>query len=232
MIKQAVILAGGRGSRMKVGNENDLLTRTPKPLIEVQGVPIIERMLRKLNDYNIKIALVINPVDEQKFRERLNKYNLIYCYQNDPLGTGNALYSAKNFVTDDLFLVMMGDDISSMDFDIICKKESPTVFGFQVKEISGFGALVLDSEGFAIEILEKQLTGKGIANTGIYLMPKKFFELYDKIQRDEKTGEYYLTHIVKLFYQLQLPFKVEMVDQWIGINTPNDLINAKKISLN
>ena len=231
MIKQAVILAGGRGSRLKASNFNNLLLDTPKPLVEVKGVPIIERIFTKLSSYNISIAIVINPVDEEKFRKKLYKYDVIYCYQNDPLGTGNALYCAKNFVTDDLFLVMMGDDISNMNFDIFLNSNDPTVFGFEVEDLSQFGALVLDAKGFATEILEKKLHGKGIANTGIYLMPKQFFDIYTKIPLDEKTGEYYLTHIVKLFYEKQLPFHVKMIDKWIGINTPKDLTIANKLNI-
>jgi NDP-sugar pyrophosphorylase family protein len=231
MIKQAVILAGGRGSRMKSSNFNNSLLDIPKPLVEVKGVPIIERILAKLSRYNISIAIVINPADEEKFRKKLYKYDIIYCYQNDPLGTGNALYSAKNFVTDDLFLVMMGDDISNLDFDISLNSNVPTVYGFKVEDISQFGALVLDAKGYAIEIIEKKLHGKGIANTGIYLMPKQFFDIYNKIPRDEKTGEYYLTDMVKLFYEKQAPFQVQMIDNWIGINTPNDLKIANKLDL-
>ncbi len=231
MIKQAVILAGGRGSRMKAGKFANLLMNTPKPLVEVKGVPIIEKILTKLSGYNMRIAIVINPGDEEKFRTKLHEYDVTYCYQNDPLGTGNALYCAKNFVTDDLFLVMMGDDISNMDFSIILNYGAPSVFGFEVEDISQFGALVLDSSGFATEILEKKLYGKGIVNTGIYLMPKKFYDIYDEIPRDEKTGEYYLTHIVKLFYEKQIPFKVKMIDNWIGINTPNDLKIANELNI-
>lgn len=216
---------------MKGGDFSNLSLNTPKPLIEVKGIPIIERILKKLNSYNIKIAIVINPVDEDKFREKLHKYDLVYCYQNYPLGTANSLFSAKNFVTDDLFLVMMGDDISKMDFDIILNTNTPTVFGFNVEDISQFGALVLDSRGFVREILEKKLQGRGIVNTGIYVMTKQFFNMYKNIPRDEKTGEYYLTHIVKLFYDIQIPFQIKMIDNWIGINTPNDLQIANNLNL-
>ena len=62
-------------------------------------------------------------------------------------------------------------------------------------------------------------------------MPKKFYDIYDEIPRDEKTGEYYLTHIVKLFYEKQIPFKVKMIDNWIGINTPNDLKIANELNI-
>ena len=108
MTTQAVILAAGNGVRMKAD--------IPKPLLKINSKElIIERNIKNLTQHDVDICLVINPRYEMLFRQKLGGYNLRYCYQEKALGTGNALYAAKDFVKDDLFLVMMGDDFIEFD---------------------------------------------------------------------------------------------------------------------
>lgn len=231
MIKQAVILAAGRGRRMKEGQVDKPLLDTPKPLLEVRGTPIIERTLKKLAECGVRTAIVINQKDEKKFRDKLAKYDIEYCYQESPLGTANALYCARDFVKDELFLVLMGDDISNIDIENLIKIESPTVFGFEVEEVGEFGALLVDTNGLVTDILEKKVVGKGIANTGIYIMPKKFFCVYGQVPKDAFSGEYYLTHAIRILREANIPLHFKRLDYWKGINTPNDLKRANEINI-
>ena len=53
-----------------------------------------------------------------------------------------------------------------------------------------------------------------------------------KHKRRGYKREYYLTHIIKLFYEIQMPFQVKMIDHWVGINTPKDLQNANSLGIN
>ena len=114
-IRQAVILAAGKGRRMKENATDEALRTLPKPLLDLNGEPMIAGKIRALLDNGVEVCIVINPFSESVFRERLKDYDVTYCYQSMPLGTANALYSAKEFVKDNLFLVMMGDDIINCD---------------------------------------------------------------------------------------------------------------------
>ena len=69
MIKQAVILAAGEGKRMKRSATEETIINTPKPLIEINGLPIIEHTIKKLNYMGLDIAVVINKKDEDIFRK-------------------------------------------------------------------------------------------------------------------------------------------------------------------
>jgi len=228
MIKQAVILAAGEGKRMKRSATEETIINTPKPLIEINGLPIIEYTIRRLNYMGLDIAVVINKKDEDIFRRKLNAYNIHYYYQEKPLGTANALYSAKDFIKDDYFLVIMGDDLSNFNVEEIINIENPAVFGYEVEDLTNFGAIIMDANGLACEILEKKKKGRGLANTGVYIMPKTFFDMYSNIKMDQKEKEFYLTDFVKIMYNRGNGFQVKLLNFWRPINDFEELRKAKE----
>lgn len=224
MIRQAVILAAGKGKRM---NSTDL----PKSLLPLQGKPIIEHWIKIFQDSGIKdIIVVINPGDEEKFKSRLKSYSLTYCFQNEPLGTAHALFSAKEFVKDDLFLVVMGDDKIVHDLKEL-DIGKPVICGYEVDDVSRFGCIKM-KDGKFDQIAEKSDQGKGLANAGVYVMPKDFFKIYQKIPKDGKSGEYYLTHAPKILKdEMNCQFEVVKLRFWLGINTPSDLSSANRLEI-
>ena len=224
MIKQAVILAAGSGKRIKEGTNDHYVLSTPKPLLKVRGTPIIERIVKRLDHAGIEIGIVINRKDEPQFREALKNYNISYCYQDEPKGTATALFSAKEFVTEDLFLVQMGDDISNFNIDDTLKLDNPLIFGFQTEQLKEYGSIKLDNAGYAEMVVEKKFTGPGIANSGIYVMSKEFFQVYGMIIPNQSNGELYLTDAVNLLYKNGHPLRYKQLEFWNGINRLNDLI--------
>lgn len=222
-IKQAVILAAGRGSRMK--------SNIPKPLLGLNGELIIERKLKYLKKHNVQVCVVINPQFEEVFREKLKKYDITYCYQTKPLGTGNALYAAKDFVKDDMFLLMMGDDIAEFNMEDALKSKEPVVFGYEVEDMSKYGALLIEKDGTVSDILEKKLTGKGMANSGVYVMPRALFTYYDELKAGTIGTEEYVTDAVRVLSKHGIKFRLGRLDRWYGINTKADLFKAKIYSI-
>ncbi len=232
MIKEAIILAAGKGNRMKIGQTDSYIINTPKPLLEFDGIPIVERSIKNLLKYGIKVSIVINPLDEEKFRKKLHSYNLNFIYQDKPMGTAHALFSAKNFIEGDLFLVLMGDDLIEFGDENILEIDTPTVFGYHVEDVKNYGVIISDKDGYAIKIIEKNISGPGLVNTGVYVMPKEFFNLYNKIPVDKYSKELYLTEVVKLLYDQGLKMKIRTLKFWKGINTPKDLYEANEIYKN
>ncbi|MEM3753862.1 MAG: GNAT family N-acetyltransferase [Candidatus Micrarchaeaceae archaeon] len=228
MIRQAIILAAGEGKRMKKTATDQTMLNTPKPLLKLGDMTIIEYTIRKLYSYGIEIAIVVNKKDDQIFREKLKEYNIHYYYQQEPLGTANALYSAQKFVKDPYFLVFMGDDLYGFNVEELVGFEAPAVFGYMVADLSRYGAVKIDADGFAYEIVEKKESGRGIANTGAYIMPASFFELYPSINSNKGSGEFYLTDIVKFLYFQNQGFKVKLMQYWRPINDAQELELAAK----
>lgn len=233
MIKQAVILAAGRGKRMRENSNNAELMSMPKPLLNVKGRPMIEGKIKKLAERGIDICIVINREYEQIFRSKLKDYNISYRYQDEPLGTANALYAAKDFVKEDLFLVLMGDDIVEYEVDMMISSTKPVVFGFSVNDVTNYGVIIANKRGYVDEIIEKQRSGKGVVNTGVYIMPRKFFEYYGEIKAIamENGTEIGLTDVPEVLSRHKMKFKLMMLDKWYGVNTPDDLLKVNKLQI-
>ena len=208
---------------MKRGNNDPNTNSVPKSLLEVNGVPIVRKIVEKLNLDNISVAIVINPVDEEIFNKKLQGLKFQYYYQILPKGTADALYAARQFISDDIFGVFMGDDIFVYDELNLKDISVPTIFGYQHYDCRNFGALKLDSEGYVKKILEKEMAGKGLINTGIYVMPKQFFQIFSKIEMNPISNEYYLTESIPKLYEIGYKMRLKIINTWKGINFPKDL---------
>lgn len=214
---------------MRQENSDPNINSIPKPLLEINGVPIIHKIVEKLNFNNINVAIVINPADEEIFNKKLHGLKFQYYYQTSPKGTADALYEAREFIFDDIFGVFMGDDI--FDYDELNLKEisKPTIFGYQHYDCRNFGTLEIDSDGYVKEIFEKEKAGKGLINTGIYVMPKQFFQIFSKIVMNPISNEYYLTESISKLYEMGYKMQVKIIDTWKGINFPKDLADFNEI---
>ena len=214
---------------MRRGNDDPQISSMPKPLLEVNGSPIIRRIIEKLNSDNINVAIVINPVDEETFNKKLRGLQFQYYYQNSPRGTADALYAARQFISDDIFGVFMGDDI--LDYDELNLKNiaAPTIFAYQHYDCKNFGTIELDSEGHVRKIYEKESVGKGLINTGIYVMPRQFFQIFPKIPMNPSSNEYYLTDAIPELYKTGCKMRTKIIGMWKGINFPADLADANGI---
>ena len=214
---------------MKPESGDPNISSTPKPLLEVNGVPIIRRIIERLNADNVSVAVVINPVEEKTFSKKLNGLKFEYYYQNSPNGTAAALFAAQKFISDDLFGVFMGDDLYDYNELNIKSISEPTIFAYQHYDCRNFGALKLDSESYVRNIFEKENIGKGLINTGIYVMPKYFFRIFPKMAVNSSSNEYYLTDAIPVLYEAGYKMRAKVIGMWKGINFPIDLADANEI---
>ena len=112
---QAVILAGGLGTRLRPITE-----KIPKPMVSINGKPFLEYKLDQLRDQNIKnVILCVSYLGEQienYFRDGKNfGVNLRYSYEKEPLGTAGAIKNAESLI-EDSFILMNGDTYSDINF--------------------------------------------------------------------------------------------------------------------
>lgn len=109
---KGLILCAGKGSRLYP------ITRYyPKTLIPIANTPILHTCIEKLVEQEIKdIGIVIHPSQEAMIRERIGNggrwgLTLSYLYQNEPKGIADALFHAQNFIGEDSFLLLLGDNL-------------------------------------------------------------------------------------------------------------------------
>jgi len=115
MFKKAVILAGGLGTRLR-----PLTNDIPKPLLPIQGKPLIEHIIQNLKSHGIKeIVLSVGYRSEQiknYFGDGSNfKVKISYCIEEQPLGTGGAIKESTKYL-DEPFFLGWGDNLIDIDY--------------------------------------------------------------------------------------------------------------------
>lgn len=166
------ILAGGLGTRLRPLTEN-----VPKPMLEIGGKPILERIINQFKDYGFFNFLIsINykgEVIEDYFKDGKNfDVNIKYIKETKKLGTAGSIKLAKNTINKP-FIVINGDILTSIDFDYFLKYHMDNKFqitvGVRNYEIKvPYGVMVSDNLNIK-EIKEKPVYSFNI-NSGVYAM--------------------------------------------------------------
>ena len=220
---QAVILAAGRGKRM--GN---LTLSTTKPMLKIKGAPILEHKVRSLPRKIKEIIFIVGYHSSDiisHFKRYFDGRRIIYVFQTNLNGTGGALHLARS-VLKDKFLVMMGDDLyAKKDLNNLLKHEL-AILGYEVDDPSQFGVIKMNRQRNMIDVIEKpKRLKKALANTGVYVLNKDFFN-YELVSIG--GGEFGLPQtLAKMAADHKI--KVEKTDLWHPIGNPKDLEEAEKI---
>jgi len=103
-VKQAVILAGGKGKRLR-----PFTYEMPKPLMPVKGKPIIEHILELLKKYGVEEVIISIGYLGDRIKAVLGEgerfgLNIIYVKEDKPLGTAGPLILAKKYLGGSFFL--------------------------------------------------------------------------------------------------------------------------------
>jgi NDP-sugar pyrophosphorylase family protein len=211
----AIILAAGKGTRLRPHTNS-----IPKPLLAVQGRPIVDWIIGALPPID-RLIVVVNYLAEQiegylARQEHVRDWTTVR--QAEPRGTGDALMSCKEAVRSDRVLVLNGDDLMGRA-DLARLAAVPMgVLAHPVDEPESFGILLRQGkDGPLDKIVEKPkgLPAPQLANIGAYLFPRRVFEL--KLPLSPR-GEYEITDAVS---QLASGGRFEVIEAkfWLPIGT-------------
>jgi UDP-N-acetylglucosamine diphosphorylase/glucosamine-1-phosphate N-acetyltransferase len=234
----AVILAAGKGTRMKSG--------LPKVLHKINSKSLICYVVEcaaKIVGENIHV--VIGHQAQKVKAEVKNFFNAVYAYQERMLGTGDAVKVAlaglpgkvKNvlvlngdvpFITEQTLLTLINTHRENQN--------SVTLLTVEIDDPTGYGRVVQDDNGDVLCIKEesdatseeKQIKK---VNSGIYCFDRDFLEYaIPRIESDNTQKEYYLTDVMEIAIKKKMKTGIMPVDDWrevVGINTLAELENAK-----
>jgi len=176
MVREAVILAGGLGTRL-----GRIVKDVPKPMVEVSGRPFLEYLLDYIIGQNLKLAILAvgfkHEVIKKHFGESYKGLELIYSIEEEPLGTGGAIKKALDLVEGDDFLILNGDTYCNVSlarlYEFHRLKESVLSVALKrLNDFSRYGTVELDGRGRIVGFKEKGYRREGNINCGIYLVRK------------------------------------------------------------
>jgi UDP-N-acetylglucosamine diphosphorylase / glucose-1-phosphate thymidylyltransferase / UDP-N-acetylgalactosamine diphosphorylase / glucosamine-1-phosphate N-acetyltransferase / galactosamine-1-phosphate N-acetyltransferase len=210
----AVILAAGLGTRLRPHT----LT-TPKPLLAVQGRPILDWILGALPPKVDRIVVVVHYLADQvekylQSQQWFEQWSMVP--QQKPQGTGDALRQCRQQIHADHFLVLNGDDLFGAR-DLAALADNPAgLLVHSVDEPRKFGIAFLNADGTLAKLMEKpDLDGRQLANTGAYVFPRRVFDIDLQLS---PRGEYEITDYVSTLAS-QAPFHVVQAAFWWPIGT-------------
>ncbi|MCY3719178.1 MAG: sugar phosphate nucleotidyltransferase [Anaerolineaceae bacterium] len=227
---EGVILAAGRGTRMR-----DLTRRTPKPLLKVQGRPILEWSLRALRPAVERVLVVTGYLGGQiaacmAQQDIFSDYALVE--QSEQLGTGHALRACRDALTGRDFLVINGDDLFHAPSLRRLAATSAGVLAVQRQDGSPYGVLLKNRGGYLQRLHEKPPRGLYPPPLQVYVgacrLTRDVLDL--PLQLHPRRREYELTQLVTDYAQTRAVSIVE-ADFWFPLGTPEDLAAAQSLDL-
>jgi bifunctional UDP-N-acetylglucosamine pyrophosphorylase/glucosamine-1-phosphate N-acetyltransferase len=210
----AVILAAGLGTRLRPHT----LT-TPKPLLPIQGRPILDWTLGALPSSVDRVLVVTHYLAEQvaAYLEKQPHFReWIQVPQGTPRGTGDAVRACRQYIKSTSVLVLNGDDLfGARDLAELSRHDAGLIV-HGVDEPRRFGIAFLKPDGTLDRLVEKPpLDGRQLANAGAYVFPRS---ILDEALELSARGEYEITDYVS---RLAARGPVNVVEStfWLPIGT-------------
>ena len=232
--KAAIILAAGKGERMK----SDI----PKVMHRIHGRPMITILIDTLTGLDFAKLIVVIGYKGEMVKEELSEYPVSYVWQREQLGTAHAVQMARDILGDftGTTLVALGDvpflsakSIGRL-FEIHEKtKAAATCLSAVVDDPAGYGRIVRDGDSSIMkDIVEDRDASEQVRkireiNTGTFCFDThQLFAAVDKVDNKNAQGEYYLTDTVKVMRNNGLRVAVvaaENPDEVLGVNSAEQL---------
>jgi dTDP-glucose pyrophosphorylase len=229
-VKKAVLLAAGRGTRMR-----ELTSDLPKPMLPVQGRPILDHIVTGLRAAGVDQVLIIVGYRADVVQEYFGDGSAFgvkveYTTQIVQDGTGRVVELARDFAGQNPFVLSYGDilidpanyrrlvDLRGADA-IVSVKYNPG-------EVSKGGAVFIDETGRMTDLREKPGPGEPTSpwyNAGVYTFRPSIFHFTARLEKSPR-GEYELTDAIRnLALSGALVQSVELEGNWADVRDPEVL---------
>lgn len=237
----AIILAAGKGKRMKTLNHNKVVFKLANKHMIVHTVDLLDKL-------KIKHKIVVVGFAKESVMNVLGN-RVTYAIQQKRLGTAHAVMCALKNLQEDItdVLVLQGDDSALYKEETIRKllnshllsKNDVTFLTIEVDNPFGLGRIVRDKNDKLVSIIEEKDATDAQRriqeiNPACYIFEASFLRLYlKKIKKSEVTGEYYLTSLIDIAIKNKEKIQAVTVGKipWRGINTLEELKEAEKLFL-
>lgn len=236
--RYAIILAAGKGTRMK--------SKLYKVLHPVCGKPMVEHIMNRVAETAPEEIVTIVGHGAEMVKEQLGDRTQ-YALQAEQLGTGHAVVQAETFLKGKkgTTLVISGDtpllttETLNNLFDYHQgKNASATILTAQADDPTGYGRILRDHVGIVEKIVEQKdaTTEEALVreiNTGTYCFDNELlFDALAKLDTDNAQGEYYLTDIIEILKEegkIIAAYQTEDFNESLGVNDRLALAEANRL---
>ena len=234
-IDKAVLLAAGRGTRMR-----ELTVDLPKPMIEVRGKPVLQHIVEGLRDAGVQRFLIIVGYHADAVRNFFGdgsryKIEINYATQEVQDGTGRVVHLARDFAGDSPFVLSYGDilvDRENYKSIVDLTKEVEAIVSVKRDEdVSKGGAVFLNAQMELVDLREKPKPGEPTSpwyNAGLYAFRPSIFEFAAKLKPSPR-GEYELTDAIRELARSGKKVKaLELTGEWADVRDPEILAKLNR----
>ncbi|MHC5216810.1 bifunctional UDP-N-acetylglucosamine diphosphorylase/glucosamine-1-phosphate N-acetyltransferase GlmU [Enterococcus sp. LJL128] len=236
--RYVIILAAGKGTRMK--------SKLYKVLHPVAGKPMVEHIVDQVEQTGPSEIVTIVGHGAEAIKQHLGDRTQ-YALQQEQLGTGHAVMQADNLLggKKGTTLVITGDtplltaETLTNLFDYHQgKNASATILTAQAEDPTGYGRIIRDHLGIVEKIVEQKDASEEEArvkeiNTGTFCFDNQaLFTALSKLNTNNAQGEYYLTDIIEIMKgegATIAAYRMDDFDEAMGINDRVALAKANKI---
>lgn len=234
-VREAVVLAGGRGSRMA-----PFTSVLPKPLLPVGDRPILEILLLQLAAAGVERAHLavgyLSHLIESYFGDGSRQgLELVYHREEEPLGTAAPVrlvadrLRARGASLPTSFFVMNGDLLMDVDFAALGARHRPEALSILVAEREhrvDLGVLEIDAEGRLVDYVEKPVHRYHVS-TGVYVFPRAALDLVEPGRRLD------LPDLVRTMLRTGFPVQPiplrEVGSVWMDLGRPEDYERGQRL---
>lgn len=233
---RTVILAAGRGTRMR--------SSLPKVLQPLAGRPLLDHVINVAEELEPEAVHVVYGFGGDQVKEAMSHRELKWHEQAEQLGTGHAVDQAMDAVADDdVVLVLYGDvpliQVETLQQLVHLAGESAlALLTVKLDNPYGYGRIVRDAKGHVLRIVEEKdttTTERDIleVNTGVLACKGGLLRGWiNALENNNSQGEYYLTDVVALAVADNVPvhaFVTANVEEAFGINDKKHLAEAESL---
>tara|TARA_R110002072_G_scaffold152494_9_gene302194 strand:+ start:344 stop:1048 length:705 start_codon:yes stop_codon:yes gene_type:complete len=226
MIKEAIVLAGGFGTRLQ-----SVVKELPKSMAPINHKPFLEYLLDFLiakGIENIIFSVGYKSSDiKNHFKGQYQNLKISYAEEKEALGTGGAIAYAMSFAKSEQVLVLNGDTLFLADpqeqlkFHLQLKADVSLALK-PMENFDRYGRVELDNDQRIVKFIEKKYCDKGLINGGSYIFNKSIFSKFDLPNRFSIEQDFF----EKYFGDLHL-FGFISSAYFLDIGIPSDYDKAQ-----
>jgi UDP-N-acetylglucosamine diphosphorylase / glucose-1-phosphate thymidylyltransferase / UDP-N-acetylgalactosamine diphosphorylase / glucosamine-1-phosphate N-acetyltransferase / galactosamine-1-phosphate N-acetyltransferase len=234
-IAKAVLLAAGRGTRMR-----ELTQELPKPMLQVRGKPVLQHIIEGLRDADLTDFLIIVGWHAEVVRDFFGDGSKLgvrmeYATQMVQDGTGKVVELAREFVGSEPFVLSYGDIlIGPQNYPRICAALAGAEAVLSVKrneDVTQGGAVFVNENFELIDLREKPKPEEPTSpwyNAGIYAFRSSIFDYIAKLERSPR-GEFELTDAIRnLALAGNKVQAFELAGNWADVRDPEILAQLNR----